>query len=67
MKAYTGVLKGGKDLREPLKVIVLREPLSQLVSYYDFIMHNKDHHKHKTFWELYGSESLDSNLIKNDG
>jgi len=64
MKSYAGVSKGGRDLREPLKVVVLREPLSQLVSLYDYIMHNKRHRLYKTFWELYGDGSLDSHLIK---
>jgi len=64
MKSYAGVSKGGRDLREPLKVVVLREPLSQLVSFYDYVMHNKQHRLYKTFWELYGDGSLDSHLIK---
>jgi len=63
-KSYDGVSKGGRDLREPLKVVVFREPLSQLVSLYDYIMHNKHHHQYKMFWKLYGGGTLDSHLIK---
>mmetsp|Transcript_1943 Transcript_1943/g.4174 ORF Transcript_1943/g.4174 Transcript_1943/m.4174 type:complete len:372 (-) Transcript_1943:58-1173(-) len=64
MKSYAGVSKGGRDLREPLKVVVMREPLSQLVSFYDYIMHKKCHNRYKNFWELYGGGTLDSHLIK---
>jgi len=64
MQSYADVSKGGRDLREPLKVVVFREPLSQLVSLYDYIMHTKKHRLYNTFWELYGGESLDSHLIK---
>eukprot|EP00588_Corethron_pennatum_P015184 CAMPEP_0194271032 /NCGR_PEP_ID=MMETSP0169-20130528/4927_1 /TAXON_ID=218684 /ORGANISM="Corethron pennatum, Strain L29A3" /LENGTH=228 /DNA_ID=CAMNT_0039013297 /DNA_START=651 /DNA_END=1337 /DNA_ORIENTATION=- len=64
MKSYADVSKGGRDLREPLKVVVFREPLSQLVSLYDYIKHGKRHLCYDKFWELYGGESLNSHLIK---
>jgi len=53
---------GGNTLRQPLKVVVLREPIDRLVSLYDFVRHKLRHPKFELYERLYGNQSLDFHL-----